>query len=78
MICQDRHEIYLVIATYNAENLRYLDGTLQGIPQSFLTMHEIGPFELRSKGHMRNLGAILLALTRQLEEQATNDRPCRW
>lgn len=50
----------------------YITGSLQGKPRSFLTMHEIGSSKPTYRGHMRKLGAILLALTRQLDYQANN------
>lgn len=79
MICQDRHEIYVIIATYGWEYLKYIkDGTEPDDGRSFLTMHEFGPFLPTYKGNMERLGSVVVALTQQLERLANDGHPCRW
>ncbi|GES66237.1 hypothetical protein BO78DRAFT_412610 [Aspergillus terreus] len=59
----DRHEIWLIFAEYDEKYLEYLDGKHEnGDPTSFLTMHEVGPYDTQDGIHMANLAPILLAL----------------
>ncbi|KAK2771369.1 hypothetical protein FQN53_005086 [Emmonsiellopsis sp. PD_33] len=79
MISQDRHEIYLIIATYNEDYVAYLQGEWEdGDSDPFLVMHEIGPFSPAAERHMERLGRIIAALSRQLVNQAKINRPCHW
>ncbi|OJD21249.1 hypothetical protein ACJ73_07409 [Blastomyces percursus] len=79
MITQDRHEIYLIIATYDENYVAYLqEKPLAKGADSFLQMHQIGPFTPTAEGHMERLGRIIVALTRQLVNQAKKGRPCFW
>ncbi|GKZ30561.1 hypothetical protein AbraIFM66950_009572 [Aspergillus brasiliensis] len=74
---QDRHEIWLSFAEYDAEYIRYIEAGFQDPerPRSFLTMHEYGPFDTTKESHMTELAVILLALTlradhdRKVEQQ---------
>ncbi|KAK2797828.1 hypothetical protein FQN50_009072, partial [Emmonsiellopsis sp. PD_5] len=67
MISQDRHEIYLIIATYNNDYVAYLQGEWEDRDSDpFLIMHEIGPFSPTAERHMEHLGRIIAALSRQL------------
>ncbi|EEH11399.1 conserved hypothetical protein [Histoplasma capsulatum G186AR] len=78
MISQDRHEIYIIIATYTKEYVAYLQGDWDGSSGPFLTMHQIGPFIPNAERHMERLGRIIAALSRQLVHQAKNGNPCHW
>lgn len=78
MISQDRHEIYIIIATYTKEYVAYLQGDRDGSSGPFLTMHQIGPFIPNAERHMERLGRIIAALSRQLVHQAKNGNPCHW
>ncbi|OJJ69020.1 hypothetical protein ASPBRDRAFT_658316 [Aspergillus brasiliensis CBS 101740] len=76
-VSQDRHEIWLSFAEYDAEYIRYIEAGFQDPerPRSFLTMHEYGPYDTRNESHMTELAVILLALTlradhdRKVEQQ---------
>ncbi|PWY90771.1 hypothetical protein BO70DRAFT_384399 [Aspergillus heteromorphus CBS 117.55] len=62
-VSQNRHEIWLIFAEYNGKYLDYLEGKCKATdPLSFLTMHEVGPFDTMKKPHMDHLGLIVLAL----------------
>ncbi|OJD23123.1 hypothetical protein ACJ73_05528 [Blastomyces percursus] len=79
MISPDRHEIYLIIATYNENYVAYLqERPLAKGADSVLQMHQIGPFTPTAAGHMERLGRIIVALTKQLVNQAKKGRPCFW
>lgn len=77
MISQDRHEIFLVIAKYDKDYVKYLN-TGKYHDGLFMTMHEFGPFKPEEEEHMRKLGAYLLAFTSQLLHEANQGNPCRW
>ncbi|OAX80823.1 hypothetical protein ACJ72_04832 [Emergomyces africanus] len=78
MISQNRHEIYLIIATYTKEYVAYLQGDWDESSEPFLRMHQIGPFRPYAKRHMERLGRIIAALSRQLVNQAMDENPCHW
>lgn len=79
MICQDRHEIYIIVAEYNWEYVEYItSGVKTAGEPSLLTMHQFGPFVPSRWGNMKKLGHILLGLSQQLQEHAIAGRPCQW
>ncbi|KAI1938269.1 hypothetical protein LOZ57_006438 [Ophidiomyces ophidiicola] len=79
MISQDRHEIYVIVATYSQKYVDYITQVTTATDDySFMTMTEYGPFVPDKKGHMQRLGSVLLALTQRLEERALAGFPCRW
>ncbi|RAK98449.1 uncharacterized protein BO80DRAFT_361507 [Aspergillus ibericus CBS 121593] len=62
IISQDRQEIYISLAEYNADYITYLlTGEVRNNP--FLVMRQFGPWNTNSSGAMAELGPILLALT---------------
>ncbi|PYH32997.1 uncharacterized protein BO87DRAFT_397993 [Aspergillus neoniger CBS 115656] len=64
LVAQDRHEIYLIVAQYHADYVRYLtDSKHSSQRPSFMTMHMFGPWDTLELSHMKNLGPILLAIT---------------
>lgn len=79
MICQDHHEIYIIIATYDWKYLEYITtGVDPAGKPSFLTMHQFGPFIPNKSGNMKKLGTIILALSQQLQKYAMAGQPCHW
>lgn len=77
MITQDRHEVYLVIAEYDDKYVQYLNTGVYN-DRVFMTMHEFGPFEPQSEGHMKLLGSYIQAFTSKLLENARQGNPFRW
>ena len=64
LISQDRHEIYLVIAEYGSDYVKYLnDETPDDSALPFMTMNEFGPWDVTHSNRMKQLGEILLAFT---------------
>ncbi len=65
LVSQDRHEVYVTCATYTSDYVRYLRNQLSRPPNAnlFMTMNEFGPFVIRRPSNLRDLGAVLLALT---------------
>ncbi|OJJ47989.1 hypothetical protein ASPZODRAFT_131631 [Penicilliopsis zonata CBS 506.65] len=62
IISQDRHEIYISIAEYNADYINYLQtGDTRNNP--FLVVHEFGPWNTNNPASMAELGPILLAIS---------------
>ncbi|KAK1145502.1 hypothetical protein N8T08_004060 [Aspergillus melleus] len=69
-VSQNRHEIFIIIAEYDSGYVSYLkEMSADDEPQSFLTMHQYGPWNTESAGDMRKLGPILLALTLYAEAE---------
>lgn len=62
MISQDRQEIYINMATYDDDYIRYIN-KMQSRSKSFLYMTQCGPFFVDNKAHMYYLGRIMLALS---------------
>jgi hypothetical protein len=65
IISQDRHEIYLTVAKYDDEYIKYLsDKSYRNVfPSSFMTMHQFGPWDILDARNMEHLGPILLAIS---------------
>ncbi|KAH7325713.1 hypothetical protein B0I35DRAFT_474458 [Stachybotrys elegans] len=63
MVSQDRHEVYLTVASFDDDYISYIRG--HKMTNSFLKMQEYGPFDVCNKDHMRYLGRILLAVSIQ-------------
>lgn len=59
LIAQDRQEIFVVIATFNKDYARYLEGKSIGSP-SFMTMQEYGPFQTASPSHMERFAQFVI------------------
>jgi hypothetical protein len=64
LISQDRHEIYITLAVFDADYVEYVCGLMpkQG---SFLKMREFGPFVTDNHEHMAILGYFMLAFAIQ-------------
>lgn len=67
LVSQDHGEIYLIIASFNAEYVEYIcaRSVRRATKDSFLEMNEYGPFFVKDFKHMKQLGAILLAVSIQ-------------
>ena len=63
LISQDRHEIYLTFATFDDEYARYVRGNAEAKVDTFLQMHQFGPFVISNPDHMRCLAYYVLAIT---------------
>ena len=59
---QDRHEIFLTIASYDDNYIKYLRGEGEE-SHSFLEMQEYGPFAINKSDHMYIFGRTMLALS---------------
>ncbi|PYI05846.1 hypothetical protein BO78DRAFT_407843 [Aspergillus sclerotiicarbonarius CBS 121057] len=74
-VSQDRHEIWLILAEYDERYLNYLKGDYNETEaRSFLTMHEIGPWDTQSKEAMKHLGPILLALALRSDQDRVDEQ----
>lgn len=62
-VSQDRHEIFLSYAEYDADYIAYLNNDSTDNKMSFLTVHQLGPWNTQGPSDMRELGPILLAIT---------------
>ncbi|GIJ82211.1 hypothetical protein Asppvi_000717 [Aspergillus pseudoviridinutans] len=71
LVSQDRHEIYLTWASYDASYVDYLEDK-ETTDDPFLVMQEIGPFDIREHNHMRKLalyiGCFCLQITDLIEK----------
>ena len=73
LVSQDRHEVFLTLATFNKDYVEYVLGNLNAEVKSskgstsgpFLRMNEVGPFITTNKSHMKCLGYYVLAFTLQ-------------
>ncbi|KAB8264340.1 hypothetical protein BDV32DRAFT_160587 [Aspergillus pseudonomiae] len=73
IVSQDWHEIFLTVAKYGDEYIRYLsDKHYQGGSNSFMTMHQFGPWNTLDVASMKLLGPILLAIS--LRAEATDGK----
>ncbi|KAN0077871.1 hypothetical protein V8E54_006175 [Elaphomyces granulatus] len=62
LVAQDRHEIYLVYASYRCDYLRYLKGDGPVTPKAFLTMRANGPLDTKNADYMEGLAIIIVAM----------------
>lgn len=72
LISQDCFEVYLTVAVYGSDYVRYLlrdEQATLGKP-SFMDMKQYGPWSTKNYAHMDQLGALILAFTLQ---QFSND-----
>ncbi|KAI0970014.1 hypothetical protein F4678DRAFT_480727 [Xylaria arbuscula] len=64
LVSQDRHNIYLTFAVYNADYVDYIcDRAIRD--NAFLTMKEYGPFDISQRKAMEMLGELVLAYALQ-------------
>ncbi|CAI7592329.1 unnamed protein product [Penicillium glandicola] len=73
-ISQDRHYIYVTVATYDHIYLEYLLDGKTSQNQHFLTMDQYGPWDTTNEGQMRQLGPILLAITLRAERESQEEQ----
>ncbi|QKX64283.1 uncharacterized protein TRUGW13939_11456 [Talaromyces rugulosus] len=62
LVSQDDKEVFVTIAEYDSNWLRYLRGGRLDLT-SVMQMHRYGPWKLEQSSHMENLAEILLAIT---------------
>lgn len=63
-VSQDRHEIFLTVAKYDDDYVRYLeDKNYRSGTRSFMTMHQYGPWNTLDAAQMSALGPIMLAIS---------------
>ncbi|RDW84141.1 uncharacterized protein DSM5745_04467 [Aspergillus mulundensis] len=64
-LCQDRHEVFILYAEYTEKYLEYLRtgaGAKSDDPETFLTMHEFGPWDTTDPDRMKHLAPIVVAI----------------
>ena len=62
IISQDRHEIYLTYATYDAAYVDYVTGRVKDpSADTLMVMNEFGPFVISKEKHMTSLAKYVLA-----------------
>lgn len=59
LISQDRHEIFITIASYSVAYTQYLRGT-RGQHPAYLTLYEYGPWQIKSRSHMAHFGRLIV------------------
>ncbi|KAK2805795.1 hypothetical protein FQN50_006071 [Emmonsiellopsis sp. PD_5] len=76
LISQDRHEIFLTVAEYDDDYIKYLeDKNHRSESPSFMTMHQFGPWNTLDANHMKYLGPILLAISLRAEAEGRKNTP---
>lgn len=65
LVSQDRHEIYLTVASYDQAYIDYVTGKDKTPGKSILHMLQVGPYTLNHAGQMQRLSRILLAFCYQ-------------
>jgi hypothetical protein len=63
LISQDRHEVYLTFAAFDDKYVRFVTGKAEAEVDTFLRMHQFGPFVISNAQHMRCLAYYVLAIT---------------
>ncbi|KAL3455039.1 hypothetical protein BJX64DRAFT_298249 [Aspergillus heterothallicus] len=78
IISQDRHEIFISMASYDADYIDYLKtgSDLRATP-SLLAMHEFGPWNTLDERSMSELGKILLAISLRADYEAQDKTALR-
>ncbi|RAK88496.1 hypothetical protein BO79DRAFT_228545 [Aspergillus costaricaensis CBS 115574] len=65
----NRHELYIIIAEYNGDYVDYLTNPRgQAECESFMTMNQFGPWDIRDSTQVAEFAAILLAVTLQFSK----------
>ncbi|OQD67330.1 hypothetical protein PENDEC_c039G03703 [Penicillium decumbens] len=72
LISQDRHEIFISIASYSATYMEYLKGT-QGEHGDFLTVYEYGPWDIRSSSNMEHFANLIVQFCMAVSEDDKKD-----
>lgn len=65
LISQDRHEIYLTFAEFDATYVDYISHRKTKTREAFLEMRPYGPFSIGDKTRMKVLGELVLAFALQ-------------
>lgn len=74
-LSQDRDEIFITVAEYDSDYIAYLTKkSADQSPPSLLTMHQLGPWNVRSQSDMSQLGPILLAITLYADQEVRKAR----
>ncbi|PYI02943.1 hypothetical protein BO78DRAFT_432519 [Aspergillus sclerotiicarbonarius CBS 121057] len=75
-VSQDRHEIFLTVAQYDGDYIRYLeDKDHRSESKSFMTMHQFGPWNTLDATHMSYLGPIMLAISLRADAEVGQRKP---
>ncbi|KAF7594891.1 hypothetical protein BBP40_007925 [Aspergillus hancockii] len=70
LLSQNRHEIYLICATYNDDYIDYLTNPQRDSKcQSFLKMNEYGPWNIGNSADVEDIASIILAVTLQFGDE---------
>ncbi|CAG8895918.1 unnamed protein product [Penicillium egyptiacum] len=73
LISLDRHEMYLTLARYHEDYVKFLKGEFQGLksyPEDrFLHLHEYGPWDIGKKSHMRDLTEIIVGFSLRVKDK---------
>lgn len=65
----NRHELYIIVAEYNADYVDYLTNPGRAtVCETFLTMNQFGPWDIKSSSQIAEFAAILLAVTLQFSK----------
>lgn len=60
---QDRHEIYITVADYDQNYVKYLENELtEAEDPGFMTMHQYGPWDIRNLEDMQEVAQYLVAI----------------
>ncbi|KAL2814678.1 hypothetical protein BDW59DRAFT_177902 [Aspergillus cavernicola] len=69
LISQNRHEIYLIIAEYDAEYVDYITNPKRDKKcNSFIKMNEYGPWDISNRNQVESIASIILAVTLQFSK----------
>ncbi|PYI03948.1 hypothetical protein BO78DRAFT_373957 [Aspergillus sclerotiicarbonarius CBS 121057] len=76
LLSMNRHEIYLIIAEYNVDYVKYLTNPYyKSSCQSFLTMNQFGPWDIGKREDVEDIGSLILAVTWQFSRGLPLTRP---
>lgn len=65
----NRHELYIIIAEYNGDYVDYLTNPRREAEcESFMTMNQFGPWDIRNSAQVAEFAAILVAVTLQFSK----------
>ncbi|KAJ5173956.1 uncharacterized protein N7500_001887 [Penicillium coprophilum] len=73
LISLNRHDMYLTLARYHEDYVKFLKGEFQGLksyPENrFLHLHEYGPWDIGKKSHMRDLAEIIVGFSLRVKDE---------
>ncbi|CAI7631573.1 unnamed protein product [Penicillium glandicola] len=76
-ISQDRHQVFVTVAEYGENYLKYLSENKPSSsedPSSFLTMNQYGPWDTSKKSSIKEIGTIILAITLRAEREIKEEK----